>query len=415
MFTLEKDPVCNGNLEYFPRLRSHCGDGPKCIDLFSGAGGLAEGFRQAGFAIVSANDEDSASAETFRRNFPEASFFLGPISRLGGKELLDDSELMPGELDCLIGGPPCQSFSYNNHLRTRRGERAELFKEYMRILEVLQPKCLVMENVPGILTIAGGSVLDEIYDATSAMGYRCEARILYAEDFGVPQRRRRAFFVATRLGDPGDLFPDGECGPAPKPANSTNSLVHRWSRCQGEKYQRPPSVWSAISDLPNIGNGGGKEVAVHTRRPKSRYQERMRKNDCRVYNHVARPLSDLQTDRIRHVPQGGNWRDIPFDLLPPGMKRAKKTDHTTRYGRLSSRGLACTILTKCDPHWGSYVHPVHDRVLSVREAARIQSFCDAFRFLGSRSKQFVQVGNAVPPLVARAIGRSIRRHIESVP
>ena len=412
MVIKERDRVRREVPQYLPRSGALATERPKCIDLFSGAGGLADGFRQAGFVVLSANDQDSTAADTFRLNFPESSFFLGPIASLSGQELLQDSQLEPGELDCLIGGPPCQSFSYNNHSRTRSGETAGLFQEYIRILRVLRPKCLVMENVPGILTIDEGTVLREIYNSTSAIGYRCEARVLYAEDYGVPQRRRRAFFLATRLGDPAALFPKGECGPAPKPASSSNPLVHRWSRHADEKYQRPTSVWSAISDLPDIGNGGGADVVSHTRKPRSRYQERMRRLGCQVYNHVARPLSDLQLDRIRHVPQGGSWRDIPFDRLPAGMKRAKATDHTRRYGRLSNRDLACTILTKCDPHWGSYVHPERDRVISVREAARLQSFDDSFRFLGSRSKQFVQVGNAVPPLVARAIGNSIRDHIE---
>jgi DNA (cytosine-5)-methyltransferase 1 len=111
------------------------------------------------------------------------------------------------------------------------------------------------------------------------------------------------------------------------------------------------------------------------------------------------------------VGPGGNWRDIPFHLLPAGMQRAEETDHTKRYGRLSKRDLCCTILTKCDPHWGSYIHPVEDRAISVREAARLQGFPDRFQFCGPRSLQFVQVGNAVPPPLAFAIGRAVRRHV----
>ncbi len=116
--------------------------------------------------------------------------------------------------------------------------------------------------------------------------------------------------------------------------------------------------------------------------------------------------------RIGHVPQGGNWLDIPFKLLPAGMQRAEKSDHTKRYGRLSKRGLCCTILTKCDPHWGSYIHPLDDRAISVREAARLQSFPDRFQFFGFRTEQFQQVGNAVPPLMAAAVATAVRAHID---
>jgi DNA (cytosine-5)-methyltransferase 1 len=131
----------------------------------------------------------------------------------------------------------------------------------------------------------------------------------------------------------------------------------------------------------------------------------------RIYNHVAPILSATNLKRMRHVPQGGNWRNIPFKLLPAGMQRALETDHTKRYGRLSKRGRCCTILTKCDPHWGSYIHPSDDRAISVREAARLQGFPDRFQFCGPRMHQFVQVGNAVPPLLARAIARAVRRHL----
>lgn len=398
-------------VRYYERTISGSLRHPTCIDLFSGAGGLAEGFRQAGYSIVSANDLSGAARLTFRHNFPESSFFECPVSDLTGTELLVDAGMAPGDLDCLIGGPPCQSFSYNNHRRSRREARARLFRDYLRIVEALEPKCLVMENVPGILTVANGAVVDEIYAALRELGYACEARILYAEDYGVPQERRRVFFVATRLGWEDRLFPRGAFGPTPKPSVEVNPYVHRWERRSGQPHRSPPTVWAAIGDLPALENAGGEDVARYSGAARTVFQRMLRCDQEELYNHVAPALHESMLERIRHVPAGGNWRDIPFDLLPAGMQRAKASDHTKRYGRLHKQGLCCTILTKSDPHWGSYVHPVDHRALSVREAARLQSFPDRFRFLGYRSQQFEQVGNAVPPLMAAAIARSVRAHI----
>jgi DNA (cytosine-5)-methyltransferase 1 len=270
-----------------------------------------------------------------------------------------------------------------------------------------------MENVPGILTVGGGAVVREILDELASLGYDCEARILFAEDFGVPQQRRRVFFIATRLGAAGPLFPRGTFGPAPKPSLQANSFVHRWELRAGQPRRDPPSIWQAIGDLPAIGNGEGEMESAYDRASRTAYQRLMRGDQVQLFNHVAPVLGESLLERIRHVPEGGNWRDIPRELLPLGMQRARKNDHTKRYGRLSKDGLCCTILTKCDPHWGSYVHPEIDRIISVREAARLQSFPDSFRFHGTRTEQFEQVGNAVPPLMAAAIARTVRAHIRA--
>ena len=167
------------------------------------------------------------------------------------------------------------------------------------------------------------------------------------------------------------------------------------------------TVRDAISDLPTRRNGEGFGVVPYAAEAQSTFQREMRGGLNSVYNHAAARLSKVNLDRLEHIPQGGSWRDIPIELLPEGMKRAKRSDHTKRYGRLHWDGLASTILTKCDPHWGAYFHPEQDRTLTVREAARLQSFPDWFEFKGSRTDQYVQVGNAVPPLLGRAIAKSI--------
>jgi len=377
--------------------------------LFAGAGGLAEGFRQAGWEILAGADCDPHAAATFRLNFPDAVLYEEPVRRGLATRLLKDLRLKPGRLDCLIGGPPCQSFSYNNHHRSASDERARLFETYLHLVSVLRPKTLVMENVPGMLTIGDGAVLDAVERRLARLGYATATRIIFAEEFGVPQTRRRVFIVATKHGEAGRLIPGGSHGPITKPAPKTNPYVHQWK----PRADRPPAplvtVWDAISDLPRIGNGGGSMKSEYKKEPRTAYQIRARHGSRALFNHTSHELTDTLVKRIEAVPEGGNWRDIPRRLLPAGMKRARKSDHTKRYGRLRRRELASTILTKCDPHWGAYVHPTQDRTISVREAARLQGFPDRFVFAGKYvCRQYEQVGNAVPPPVAKRLAHRIK-------
>lgn len=410
-------PVASeSDIRYFERSLELPVEGRTCIDLFSGAGGLAEGFRQAGYSVLSGSDIDSKAGRTFQANFPEASFFEGPVAALDPDRLLEDADLARGELDCLIGGPPCQAFSYNNHQRSVEDIRAGLFRDYLAIVKALNPKTLVMENVPGILSLDDGSVVDEVYKSLDELGYECEARILYAEDFGVPQERRRVFFIATRLGWDDALFPDGTHGPVEKPLPESNSFVHRWepSADTSTRLLDDIHVWAAISDLPEIDNGDGKSGGLPYSQAKHGWlQNELRDGNDAVTNHLTRNLGETVLERIREVPAGGSWRDIPYEKLPDGMKRADRNSHTTRYGRPKKTERSCTILTKCDPHWGAYIHPTQHRVFSIREAARLQSFPDHFHFTEGKEASYLQVGNAVPPLVARAIGNSVDQHIQT--
>lgn len=378
---------------------------PKCLDLFAGAGGLAVGFREAGWAVVGGNDLNPDASATFRLNFPEAVFFEGSVTELTADLIKRKCGLAEGELDCLIGGPPCQSFSYNNHQRSDSDDRARLFEHYLRIVQGLRPRTIVMENVPGILTIGGGSVVAAIRAKLAQMGYQTALETLSAEEFGTPQVRRRVFIVATRAGEPKTLLP--------KPTHrSADARKLKGNRVKGLK--RTVSVFAAIGDLPPLVNGGGTQVSARGGISAfSAFQRHARKGARKVYNHVCHGLTKVNLDRIVHVPEGGNWRDVPRDLLPAGMQRAKLTDHTKRYGRLARCGLASTLLTKCDPHWGAYVHPTQDRTISVREAARLQGFPDQFRFAGDGlGKHYEQVGNAVPVPVARAIGLAVYAHLQ---
>ena len=382
-----------------------------CIDLFAGAGGFAAGYRQAGWSIVGANDSDAAASATFRLNFPESVFFESAVSELSVDDVLKVCGLVPRELDCLIGGPPCQSFSYNNHKRSAEDERAGLFRDYLRLVKGLMPKTIVMENVPGMFTIGGGAVIAEIEERLGEFGYGMEAKILAAELYGAPQARRRAFIVASRIGDAASMLP--------KPMYWLRRLcIDRAGRVLKRpkgKLRRIPTVWQAIGDLPVIENGGGQQTATYGgKQATTEYQLRMRTGSNKLLNHVCSRLGDVNIQRMKHIPEGGNWRDIPRDLLPTGMQRAKLTDHTKRYGRLDRKGLASTLLTKCDPHWGAYIHPTQDRTISVREAARLQGFPDRFQFAGEQmGRHFEQIGNAVPVSLAKAIADCVAQHIKT--
>ena len=356
------------------------------IDLFCGAGGLSEGFRQAGVNVLAGQDIEAAFGVTFEQTHPGARFVHGPIQDISADALLDAAGLKVGELDVLIGGPPCQGYSVYNHQRGIDDPRAGLFNEYLRIVEALRPRWLVMENVTGITSIANGGIVREIQSGMRRLGYRVDMKMLKAEEYGVPQERRRVFFIATREEQSPILFPDPTHGP---------------------ELKEFVAVWDAISDLPKLSNGQRTEQIRYLRKAQNAYQAMLRGDCIEVENHSAPRLSAVNLERMKHIPQGGSWRDIPFELLPNGMKKAKRSDHTKRYGRPAKTDLACTILTKCDVHWGAYIHPTQDRSFTVREAARLQSFPDFFTFSGSRTEQFVQVGNAVPPLLGRAVAESV--------
>lgn len=358
------------------------------IDLFAGAGGLSEGFKQAGYKILAANDFEKFAAETYKATHQDTQFIDGSIQDIKASDFLKAAGIKKGDLDCLIGGPPCQAYSVYNHQRGMHDERSGLFREYLRIVEGIFPKWVVIENVTGITSIEDGLAVNEIKNSLHKLGYtKLSHKIINSEDYGVPQQRRRIVFIANRI---------------------NREIFWKPPTHDGEKIPFV-TVSDAIGDLPTLKNGEGEEVQPYQIPFKEcePYQKLMRKYSKEVYNHVAPTLSDVNLSRMKHIPVGGSWRDIPFNLLPAGMKKAKRSDHTKRYGRLDPNGLSSTILTKCDIHWGAYIHPSQDRTITVREAARLQSFPDTFKFQGPKTEQYRQVGNAVPPLMGKAIAESL--------
>lgn len=415
-------------------------------ELFCGAGGMSRGFHNVGFDARFANDIWPLALDTFLVNFwqPSAGEDRQEIIPLPGSvETIDPNDLLRGlrsesgdsfamgELDVLLGGPPCQGFSVNSHIRSAEDPRNFLFRHYVRILRGLAPKVFVLENVPGMLSLDGGAFIDELVSEISSSehgpGYHVEFRILNAAHYGVPQERFRIVVVGTRH-DVADLA-DKVTLPSPvhyslAQAHFKGGRSHTFHYAIGHGKRRaaddmprvgllpPVSVAEAIGDLPPLSNGGGEDISRYPKATPdlSNYQRRARDGATILANHWCRELLPPNTERVKHIPVGGDWRSIPKHLLPPGMQRALRKDHTKRYGRLAPEDLASTLLTKPDPHWGTFIHydVKQQRLISVREAARFQSFPDQHVFCGAQVDQYKLCGNAVPPLMAEAVANQVK-------
>lgn len=382
----------------------------KMIDLFSGAGGLTEGLSEAGFHSLFATEIVPEYANTYSLNHKSAIVRTADIRTLDPNEIRCELGLEREELDLIAGGPPCQGFSINAPVRSVLDERNHLFKEYLRFVDAFAPKAVLIENVPGLVSFEHGATLHAILDSLADLGYGADVRILGAAYYGVPQMRWRTFVLGLRGKSlPAHAFPDPIFHAPIRPNFTTifngHSLVKEPS---SESCAHFVTVREAIGDLPPLKCGEqGVKIKEYACPPFSDYQKQARIGSPGVINHEAPLLSKINLQRLQYIKPGGNWTDIPFELLPKGMQMAKQGDHTKRYGRVDPDGLASTILTKCDPHWGAFIHYEQDRSFTVREAARIQSFPDHFVFTGSQGQQFAQVGNAVPPLLAEAVGETL--------
>lgn len=382
------------------------------IDLFCGAGGITEGFRQAGYKCLYGNDIMTEAVETFALNHPSAIPDCRPIEKVMPAVLSRQLGLSGSSLDVLVGGPPCQGFSINAPDRFLEDPRNKLFRHYARFLEELRPKTFVFENVPGLLSLGDGKVFRQILSIFEVLGYHVSVKILFAAHHGVPQERWRLLLLGSLYGPITHPEPTHYAtGRANFRGGSTMTLKLEGSATH--VLYPAVTVGEAIDDLPRLEMGEGSEIVGYTSDPHSAYARMMRNPEGVTYNHYAAKLAKQNVERMKHIKPGGSWRDIPHKLLPAGMQRARKSDHTKRYGRLRRDGLSGTVMTKCDPHWGAVFLPDQDRTLTVREAARLQSFPDTYRFLGPRVSQYEQVGNAVPVLMARAIALRLREHLEA--
>ncbi len=341
----------------------------KVLDLFCGCGGLALGFKQAGFNIVGGIDHDAKAIETFFRNFN-----TGWVDDLNGKEWIENFQKKTGNktIDVLIGGPPCQGFSLTG-TRKFDDERNQLYNAMFRGAIELQPSVIVIENVRGMSTLYNGAAKKQVIEKLESLDYRVQTKILDSANYGVPQHRLRLFFVATK---PGILFD------WPVETHKKGSYI----TCE-----------DALSDLPSMENDVLSNTADYLSDPKSSYQVKMRKGSKIITNHKATIHKQFVVDTIRQVPEGGNYKD-----LPAGVGDSRKFNEAwTRY---HSKKPSRTIDTGHRNHF----HYMYDRVPTIRENARLQSFPDRFEFLGNKTEQNRQVGNAVPVFLAQAIARQIR-------
>lgn len=381
----------------------------RMIDLFSGAGGLSEGLKEAGFKSVYANEINKRYSETYAANHPDTLVEAKDIRQVSAEETRNRLGLRKGELDLVAGGPPCQGFSINAPNRSADDHRNHLFRHFLKFVEAFEPRSVLIENVPGLVSYEGGSTLEAIILALEELGYCADVKILYAPHYGVPQTRWRTIILGLKEGNPLEGYPV-PFRSAPIRVNFTSNFGGRNIVALPSNVKLPAhvSVRDAIDDLPwvEVKQAVAAEQDYRTP-PQNDFQRAMRMFSGKVVNHEPPTLGAVNLERAKYIPPGGNWTNIPFDLLPRGMQRARRSDHTKRYGRVHPDGLASTILTKCDPHWGAYFHYCQNRTFTVREAARIQTFPDHFHFLGSKSEQYEQVGNAVPPLLSAAIGRSL--------
>lgn len=342
------------------------------VDLFSGCGGLSFGFEQAGFECIIGVDIDKPALKTFAHNHPHAIPLNLDLSEDSSIQNIIDN-IQEKSVELIVAGPPCQGFSLTGS-RNENDKRNKLFYSVFKLAEKVKPNFIVIENVPGIATLYNGRARKAILDEFSRLGYSCSEKLIYAPSYGVPQIRKRMFFVGSRNGEPFEF---------PEPTHTKDNYV---------------SCEEAIGDLPSLKNDLGAEKVSYTGKPNSDYQELMRKGSKKLFNHVGTKHTDLVVSVIRQVPEGGNHKD-----LPPGVGDSRKFNEAwTRY---HSKKPSKTIDTGHRNHF----HYKWDRVPSARENARLQSFPDVFEFVGPKTQQYKQIGNAVPPLLGYAIGTELLR------
>ena len=344
------------------------------IDLFSGVGGMSLGASQSGVSIKYAVEIDKYAAETFDLNHQDVKLLNKDIKDVhaGDFSALDKAEPL-----VIFGGPPCQGFSTSNRKnRNLSNENNWLFEEYLRLIGEIKPEWIVFENVKGILDTENGYFFKKIVHSFESYGYRTSWFVLNAADYGIPQVRNRLFIIGSLAGV--------------KIAPPSKEGFH------------PVTVEEALDDLPILQNGNTSSIHSYNGESKFEYAKKLRGRLSECTGHIVTKNSPLIVERYKHIPQGGNWESIPEELMTNYANKSRC--HTGIYKRLDPLKPSVVI--------GNFrknmlIHPYENRGLSVREAARLQSFPDSFEFKGSIGFQQQQVGNAVPPQLAEILFKSI--------
>ena len=360
----------------------------KVTSLFSGGGGLDLGFKRTGYDIIWASDINSNAVATYKRNLSN-EIICGDITKMCNADI--------PKADVVIGGPPCQSFSLAGN-RNVTDKRGQLIWRYMEIIEYIHPKAFVFENVTGLLSAKNENkelIFDLLKEEFKRKGYNVNAKVLNAADYGVPQKRKRVIVVGLASEKKFEF-------PAPTFGNSASGL---------KPYV---SVKEALDDLPEAATDENARVK-YDKDPFTDYQKLMRKDGTKdVSEHFISKLSELDMYVIAHVKPGGNYRDIPSDVNSKRIRRLQRDGgHTTCYGRLDPDKPAYTINTYFNrPNVGCNIHYSEPRLITVREALRLQSFPDTYEIVStSKQGRNLIVGNAVPPLLAETIAKKLKEYL----
>lgn len=338
------------------------------VDLFAGCGGLSYGFQQAGFNVLLGIDNDPDAAKTFLANHPHSKYICGDIKKITASEI--KKVIGKKKVDLLIGGPPCQGFSLSGK-RIYQDERNSLYMEFFRMIDILQPKVALIENVPGLQSLYDGKAFNNILREFQNRKYKVSYQILKADEHDVPQIRKRIMIVGSHVGT--FQFP------VPSPQKVT--------------------LGEAIGDLPLLETTH--ISSQYATKPLNAYQKQMRIGTSSLVNHEASQHSFKTQATIKLVPEGGNYKSLPKEFK-------KLRNFHVAWTRLDRSKPCLTIDTGHRHHF----HPVANRVPTVRECARIQSFPDSFVFLGPRTAQYRQVGNAVPPLLAKKVALELKKYFK---
>lgn len=385
----------------------------KVLDTFAGAGGFSLGFEMAGCEIVGAIETDAWACETFEYNHPKATVIKSNIEELSDKSL---KKLFFGnEPNIILGGPPCQGFSIcNKNNGDPKDPRNSLFEEFVRLGKIFKPTLMIMENVPNLIkakTQSNELVLDIIKNELRNLGYFVYSTVLESVDYGVPQIRKRLFVVASSiaLDNP---FPSATH--SPRQADLFSLSLHK-----------TPSLWDAISDLPEIEARQGAEEMEYCKKPQNTFQKNLRKGSDKLHNHLAMKHSKRMVERFKSMEWGQSGADVP-DHLKPYKRNSNGTVSDKVYDQNNRRmhpDKPCHTIPAS--FYANFVHPYKDRNFTAREGARIQTFPDSYIFKGKPTVvshkllaregrfdekylcQYNQIGNAVPPMLAQAVAENI--------
>ena len=356
------------------------------------------------FKVVAANDYNRAVMATYTKNHRDVEFVPGSITEEATKkELVGAVRRQTGgtTVDLVVGGPPCKGFSLENKMtRNMDNPLNHLIMHYADMIRRVQPAAFIMENVPGILAMGRGTVVESLVRDFRSMGYRnTSAWQLNAADYGVPQLRKRAFVVGSKS-DSGIARPTKTHGSREEVKKNPGLLPYT-------------KLVDAIGDLPRIGTGRAASAGdEYVAEPKNEFQKTMRVRSRRVTNHVVTKNTPPVIDRIKSVPPGGNWKDVPVELMRADGKYSKLgLAHSMIYKRLWGNKPSVTITNF---RKAMIIHPTQNRLLSVREAARIQTFPDHFQFEGGMSDMQQQVSDAVPVMLAKTVGETMLHHLHEI-